>query len=429
MGGNDQTFLKQAFQHDSSGTSTTTTTGYKQLKPSDETAIVNDVEEDGFSPSRNISSPSLATISATVGNSPVGTNPFKGANHSYRSQHHQYFPSGTNIHHGGHYATNISSGSPLNLSAPKKSFDLSSRQLSQQQHHHHHYQHQQNSSYQHQPSPTNESQFMQLISTPKTSSRNPLRTTTICSSWECNGIRELLSSLALMCVLSILTAFLALFFLQRSGPVTAQWIDDHHGSPGSITTITESNHSRTHIPKASSLTTPFNQRLVTNVREYQRVFQISVCLSTLTIALDLCCLFVCCIQFLSIVKLIKTPFGKRRSFEFIKKTSHIRILAIGAYLVSIPIFFTGVILYTFVNFDEIPALITSVIIGIGIIFCGVASVQNVYLWQWEKTKASQDMRQSQQAAMSTITNGQHHMTTGSIIHNGSHYPLELSTLV
>ncbi|KAI2808409.1 hypothetical protein BLOT_006351 [Blomia tropicalis] len=313
MGGNDQTFLKQAFQHDSSGTSTTTTTGYKQLKPSDETAIVNDVEEDGFSPSRNISSPSLATISATVGNSPVGTNPFKGANHSYRSQHHQYFPSGTNIHHGG--------------------------------------------------------------------------------------------------------------------PVTAQWIDDHHGSPGSITTITESNHSRTHIPKASSLTTPFNQRLVTNVREYQRVFQISVCLSTLTIALDLCCLFVCCIQFLSIVKLIKTPFGKRRSFEFIKKTSHIRILAIGAYLVSIPIFFTGVILYTFVNFDEIPALITSVIIGIGIIFCGVASVQNVYLWQWEKTKASQDMRQSQQAAMSTITNGQHHMTTGSIIHNGSHYPLELSTLV
>ena len=30
-----------------------------------------------------------------------------------------------------------------------------------------------------------------------------------------------------------------------------------------------------------------------------------------------------------------------RSFEFIKKTSHIRIISIGAFLVSIPIFFTG----------------------------------------------------------------------------------------
>ena len=49
-------------------------------------------------------------------------------------------------------------------------------------------------------------------------------------------------------------------------------------------------------------------------------------------------------------------------------------------------YFLGVILYTFVNFDEIPALITSVIIGIGIIFCGVASVQNVYLWQVSREK-------------------------------------------
>lgn len=41
----------------------------------------------------------------------------------------------------------------------------------------------------------------------------------------------------------------------------------------------------------------------------------------------------------------------------------------------------GVILFTFINCDEIPALVTSIIIGIGIVFCGVASVQNVYLWQ------------------------------------------------
>src|SRR5690606_30627177 len=40
--------------------------------------------------------------------------------------------------------------------------------------------------------------------------------TLACSSLSCNGIRELLASLALMCILSILMAFLALFFLQKS---------------------------------------------------------------------------------------------------------------------------------------------------------------------------------------------------------------------
>ncbi|CAG2123102.1 unnamed protein product, partial [Medioppia subpectinata] len=82
------------------------------------------------------------------------------------------------------------------------------------------------------------------------------------------------------------------------------------------------------------------------------------------------------------------------TYEFLKKTSHIRVAAVGAFLVSIPIFFTGVILFTFVNFDEVPALATSVIIGLAIIFCGIASVQNVYLWQWEKTKASQERSES-----------------------------------
>jgi len=43
----------------------------------------------------------------------------------------------------------------------------------------------------------------------------------------------------------------------------------------------------------------------------------------------------------------------------------------------------------------VPALITSVIIGIGIVFCGIASIQNVYLWQWEKTKASQKLSETQ----------------------------------
>ncbi|XP_054160231.1 uncharacterized protein LOC128958407 [Oppia nitens] len=191
-----------------------------------------------------------------------------------------------------------------------------------------------------------------------------------------HGLHEVLASLALMCLLSLLMAFLALFFLQKSCPLSS---------------LTDSNESAENVSKAHKL---LSQRFVSNTKEYVRVFQISVSLSTLTISLDLCCLFVSCIQFLSAVKLMKTPFGHKRTYEFLKKTSHIRVAAVGAFLISIPIFFTGVILFTFVNFDEVPALATSVIIGLAIVFCGIASVQNVYLWQWEKTKASQELSES-----------------------------------
>jgi len=51
---------------------------------------------------------------------------------------------------------------------------------------------------------------------------------------------------------------------------------------------------------------------------------------------------------------------------------------------------SGVILFTFINFDEMPALVTSIVIGIGILFCGIAAVQNVYLWQKEKTRANKE---------------------------------------
>lgn len=46
---------------------------------------------------------------------------------------------------------------------------------------------------------------------------------------------------------------------------------------------------------------------------------------------------------------------------------------------------SGIILYTFIQFHSTPAIITSVFIGVGIIFCGCAMVHNVFVWQKEKT--------------------------------------------
>lgn len=45
----------------------------------------------------------------------------------------------------------------------------------------------------------------------------------------------------------------------------------------------------------------------------------------------------------------------------------------------------GIILYTFTQFQSTPAIITSILIGLGIVFCGAAIVHNVFVWQKEKT--------------------------------------------
>lgn len=41
----------------------------------------------------------------------------------------------------------------------------------------------------------------------------------------------------------------------------------------------------------------------------------------------------------------------------------------------------GMILYTFIQFQSTPAIVTSVFIGLGIVFCGCALVHTVFVWQ------------------------------------------------
>ena len=124
--------------------------------------------------------------------------------------------------------------------------------------------------------------------------RSPLQSGCSCG----DGLYGILSSLAFMCILSLLMAFLALHFLQRTAPSVS--VAEDAIDSGKVTRTT------THGVGVSQT------RVLVNVREYVRVSQISLALITLTISLNLCCLFVCCIQFLSAVKLLKTPQGSRR---------------------------------------------------------------------------------------------------------------------
>lgn len=64
-------------------------------------------------------------------------------------------------------------------------------------------------------------------------------------------------------------------------------------------------------------------------------------------------------------------------------------------------------MYTFIQFHSTPAIVTSVFIGLGIIFCGCAMVHNVFIWQKEKTNAVKELALAQHE-QSQITHNSFH---------------------
>ncbi|XP_049871489.1 uncharacterized protein LOC126370584 [Pectinophora gossypiella] len=172
---------------------------------------------------------------------------------------------------------------------------------------------------------------------------------------------EALTSLALLCLVSLLLALLALLFLLKiSAPTTG----------------------------ASD--------------EFAVVYEVTLALCALTLSLNLCCLLVCAIQFLFAVKLVHSPSAPNgRSNKYLQKSAITRVCAVGGFFISIPVFLTGIILYTFIQFHSTPAIVTSVFIGVGIIFCGCAMVHNVFVWQKEKTNLVKAFRQQELTSNAT----------------------------
>lgn len=96
------------------------------------------------------------------------------------------------------------------------------------------------------------------------------------------GVKEMLVSLGLLCLVSLLLALLSLIFLLKISPVTANDIRE--------------------LLRAEQLT-------VITAEEYVVVYEVTLALCALTLSLNLCCLLVCAIQFLFAVKLVKSPHG------------------------------------------------------------------------------------------------------------------------
>ncbi|XP_043072159.1 uncharacterized protein LOC6564537 [Drosophila grimshawi] len=165
------------------------------------------------------------------------------------------------------------------------------------------------------------------------------------------GPREVLTSLGLLCLVSLLLALLSLIFLLKISP-----------------------NSREDAQTRSI-----------SSEDFIIVYDVTLALCALSLSLNLCCLLVCAIQFLFAVKLLRSPMFDGRDNKYLEKSSASRTCAVSGFFISIPVFLTGIILYTFNHFHSTPAIITSVLIGVGIVFCGGAMVHNVFVWQKEKT--------------------------------------------
>ncbi|XP_033238741.1 uncharacterized protein [Drosophila pseudoobscura] len=162
--------------------------------------------------------------------------------------------------------------------------------------------------------------------------------------------REALTSLGLLCLSSLLLALLSLIFLLKISP---------NGRDDALSRGVSSE-------------------------DFIIVYDVTLALCALSLSLNLCCLLVCAIQFLFAVKL-RSPAFEGRDNKYLEKSSASRTCAVSGFFISIPVFLTGIILYTFNHFHSTPAIITSVLIGVGIVFCGGAMVHNVFVWQKEKT--------------------------------------------
>lgn len=203
------------------------------------------------------------------------------------------------------------------------------------------------------PSVSSNSNNLNATNNNSTTNNNILSSTTVNINKNRLGAREALTSLGLLCLVSLLLALLSLIFLLKISP------GGREPPPPTVGPAV--------------------------LEDYAIVYDVTLALCALSLSLNLCCLLVCAIQFLFAVKLVRAPATTGRGNKYLQKSSVSRVCAVGGFFISIPIFLTGIILYTFTQFHSTPAIVTSILIGVGIVFCGGAMVHNVFVWQREKT--------------------------------------------
>jgi len=169
------------------------------------------------------------------------------------------------------------------------------------------------------------------------------------------GVREMLTSLGLLCLVSLMMALMALLFLLKMNP------------PSDVVR--------------------FDQVRIISPEESAVVYEVSLALCSLSLTLDVCCCLVCAAQLIFAARLFTASTysmsnsSRERIKEYLKDSAATRICAIAGFFVSIPVFLTDIILYTILQFPSTPAISTSIVVTLGIVLSGCAMLHSIAVWQ------------------------------------------------
>ncbi|ELT96362.1 hypothetical protein CAPTEDRAFT_227312 [Capitella teleta] len=169
-------------------------------------------------------------------------------------------------------------------------------------------------------------------------------------------IHNSLVSLVFCSVLSLILAFLGLQLLLRLGTRDASGLV-------STDSVLQTNDS------------------------FDNVRAVAVTFSSAVLTFNLCCVLTCSLQCFLAAKLMKCPQGEERAFKYLKESTGTRLIAIGGFFLSVPLFILASMLYFIMEYPATPAIIGVVIATIGVTFTISAIVHSTFLWKFEKTKA------------------------------------------
>ncbi|ODM90061.1 hypothetical protein Ocin01_16618 [Orchesella cincta] len=131
--------------------------------------------------------------------------------------------------------------------------------------------------------------------------------------------------------------------------------------------------------------------------EMEMMYEVTLCLSAMCLSINLCVLLVTSAQYFFAVT------GTPGSTSFLQKVTVTRGVAIGGFFLSIPLFLSAIVLYTFTHLTfSPPALIATACVGAAIIFGGCAMVHHVFTWQQEKTTKRISLPQQSMSPPATI---------------------------
>ncbi|XP_041374561.1 uncharacterized protein LOC121387486 [Gigantopelta aegis] len=117
---------------------------------------------------------------------------------------------------------------------------------------------------------------------------------------------------------------------------------------------------------------------------YDDVLKAVVTMTTLVIVLNLCCLMVCTMQCYFAAKILTAPEGEGRALRYLKECSSSRLISVVGFFVSIPVLIIVLILHMLLRHHPTPALTACIILGLGLVFCILSVMQNMYHWRTEK---------------------------------------------